>query len=865
MSKVEQLRDFNNFAESILNKLEEYDSVIQTQSLQQDSILTEISNQVEIVRKQAEEVVKSSSSPVKIAVMGEFKATKTTVLGSLLGYAGMLPDSRVAATGNVTHLNIVQVKGSQPTEFKFSVKYFNQNEIDQCLDFIVEELVVQAEAQLPSTQIASLKNFTSKDPDVWQNIIKWYDEVKNYDKTPGLENAIQELVVFVESYLRYGNNLCGQSLPIDNSTHAYAGLQLPNDPRSILDIKKFEQFPPEDEEQFPKFLQATFPLIGRINVEVKVSDKIWDLSSLQEANKLVLLDLPGLGADKSELRDRFVNVHEMENVQTILLLTYGPRPGSTTNNEIIDLLRKQRKNQNLDDFILVGVGRFDDLPGAEVGIDKLLSNTEQLTEQKIFDEIPALRKVIENSRKLTKGNDEQRIVFMSAFAALEYLIKNLDSTIKIATPTVLENLNIFQKHFPDLNEKWQQLSERLKKSEPDSILVTWLDAFTKDGGLSRLRYLLENHVATHGLEQLYKDVNVKVQTLVKEQQNLAQKVNNPSLAKLLASENPKLRILRQALRELADSYQALKTHLEKNPLELGVGIDETRSKISLRKEVEEKVNSEISRWSEWRTLFLKIENGIVNLQPNSRGEFSSRRTTRRTKRERKPFTRSDEFYDRFKDACDNIEKFTQERVDQSIKDWLDELSNNLISLKDNQRTINIKKIRYEIENCVVKKEEIQEYIQELLDDLASPSEWESELLEIVKENSFITIDPETLFPLPREDKNSNEPALIFGWSPDHKQANQRIPLYENHLTFILGLRDTMIFSVSDSFIQLLSKTNQTVNKELQTSFLEDAIGRLEEDFLADRTLLKQMVGEEPTEKTTPDWLLILQELVNIPL
>ncbi|NEQ17159.1 MAG: hypothetical protein F6K44_26795 [Moorea sp. SIO3E2] len=165
----------------------------------------------------------------------------------------------------------------------------------------------------------------------------------------------------------------------------------------------------------------------------------------------------------------------------------------------------------------------------------------------------------------------------------------------------------------------------------------------------------------------------------------------------------------------------------------------------------------------------------------------------------------------------------------------------------------------------MKKEEIQEYIQELLDDLASPSEWESELLEIVKENSFITIDPETLFPLPREDKNSNEPALIFGWSPDHKQANQRIPLYENHLTFILGLRDTMIFSVSDSFIQLLSKTNQTVNKELQTSFLEDAIGRLEEDFLADRTLLKQMVGEEPTEKTTPDWLLILQELVNIPL
>ncbi|NES43057.1 hypothetical protein, partial [Moorena sp. SIO2C4] len=707
--------------------------------------------------------------------------------------------------------------------------------------------------------------FTSKDPDVWQNIIKWYDEVKNYDKTPGLENAIQELVVFVESYLRYGNNLCGQSLPIDNSTHAYAGLQLPNDPRSILDIKKFEQFPPEDEEQFPKFLQATFPLIGRINVEVKVSDKIWDLSSLQEANKLVLLDLPGLGADKSELRDRFVNVHEMENVQTILLLTYGPRPGSTTNNEIIDLLRKQRKNQNLDDFILVGVGRFDDLPGAEVGIDKLLSNTEQLTEQKIFDEIPALRKVIENSRKLTKGNDEQRIVFMSAFAALEYLIKNLDSTIKIATPTVLENLNIFQKHFPDLNEKWQQLSERLKKSEPDSILVTWLDAFTKDGGLSRLRYLLENHVATHGLEQLYKDVNVKVQTLVKEQQNLAQKVNNPSLAKLLASENPKLRILRQALRELADSYKALKTHLEKNPLELGVGIDETRSTISLRQEVEEKVNSEISRWSEWRTLFLKIKNGIVNLpQVDSEDENPFSLEIIPQEGTGKSFTKSDELYPSFQETCDQLEKFIQERVDQSIKDWLDELSNKLISLKDNQRTINVKEIRSEIENCVVKKEEIEKNIKNLL-FIASPSEWESMLLQIVKRNSSITIDPDTLFPLPREDKNSHEPALIFGWSPDHKQATRSIPLYENHLTFILGLRDTIICSVSDSFIQILSKVNQTVNEKIQTVFLDNAILTLQDKLLGNRTLLKQMVGEEPTEKTTPDWLLILQELVNIPL
>lgn len=857
MSKVEQLHGFSNYAKSILDELKKYDSCIQKKSLPQDKIPTEISNQVEIVRKKALEVVQDASSPVKIAVMGEFKASKTTLLGSLLGYAGMLPDSEIAATGNVTHLRIVQGKGSQTTKFRFSVEYFNQAEINQCLDFMLKELRKKdAIKQLPEAQFASLKNFSSKDPNVWKKYYKWYNEVIQINKAPGLKYAIQEVIVFVVSYIYYGKVVCGHKpIFIDPST-ALGGLQLPSDPLSIIN-NKVET--PKNKEQWTKFLQATFSLIGRINIEVEVSEKIWNISSIQgnnKNNKLVLLDFPGLGAIKSELRDKFLTVHEMENVQTILLLSRGTQPGGTRDYEILDWLQEERSNQNLDDFILIGVARFDELPGAKIEIDKLLNSTEPLTEEKIFKAIPALREAIQNSRKLIKENDK-RIALLSAFAALEYSQKNLDSTIKIATPNVLDKLNEFKKTFPALNENWKQLIARLKKSEPDSMLVTWLEAFTKDGGLSRLRDLLEAHITTHGLDQLYEDVKIKVNNLLKEKQTLQQQLNSPSLRKLLASENPKLRILRKALTDLADNYKLLKTHLERNPLELGVQIDRTKTQSSLQYEFEQKVYFEIYRWSEWITLFQKIENGFVNLpQVNNDDVMDEIFKIPGEDNNAKTVTQSKELYPLFEETYHSISEFVKERIDISIKEFLDELSNNVVSLKVDSQQIDIKRIHNKIENCVTKKneQEIEKQIKQLL-FFASPNQWESILIKKVINKDSITLKkPEKLFTLP------NKPPLRFAWSLDNKGANKTVALYDNHLFYIQGIQYEMSISLRDSCLQTLSKTSQLFNREIQ-SFLVNTISTLQM-YLQNRERLKKIIGEEKTEDVNPDWLIILEGIVN---
>ncbi len=850
MSQTLELSRFQKYSEDILKKLEEYDTVLQNQSLQEDRVLIELHSQVETIRKRAIDVKNSASSEVKIAVMGEFNTTKTTLLGSLLGYVGILPGSEVATTGNVTHLHIVQVKGSQKTEFQFKVEYLDRAEVHECLAFMLEQLVKKAlEAQLSENLLVRLRSLTSEDANIWGDIIAWSQEAIKSDITPRFKHAIQEVVVFVESYRRYGNSVCGKSSVIDIDT-ARSGLKLPSDPTDILKLK-FDQTLP-NKQRITKILQATFPLIRRINVEVKISDKIWNLSSLQGTNKLALLDFPGLGARKSESRDQFLAVLAMKNVQTILLLLDSTRPESAKNDQIFDLLRQQRHNENLDDFILAGIGKFDEL--AEGGIDNLLNNQEPLTEEKVFQEIPALREAIKSARDLTKEKDE-RIVLLSAFVGLEYGRKNIDSTIEIATPKTWEKLSKFQNSFPPLYKKWKQLSERLKKSQSQSI-AKWLDAFTKDGGITQLRYLLENHVANHGLDQLYKDTRTKVKALYDEQKRLQQTLNNPSLRGLLTIENPNLRTLRQALQELTDSYKALKTYLEGNILELGEGIGEEKKSIPLRQEIEDKVTSDISSWSQWRTLLSNAENGIINLE-QAEHELNNPYEGYIDDNQGSILNESNDFYDIFANSCQELEKFTHKRIEENIKDWLDKLSDEVVFLKENKKTINVKQQRDEIERYTPKKAEFNREIEGLI-YAASPSEWKQDIFTHVKNNSLEPIKPELLFPLPRKEQTTGEPSLMFDWSPSKRKI---APIEENHLITILQLKDVMITSISDKLVELVTKAMLQANKA-QKKRLDQTIKFLEK-ILTNRSLQKRMVGEEESEDAFPDSLEILQEVINI--
>jgi len=73
-------------------------------------------------------------------------------------------------------------------------------------------------------------------------------------------------------------------------------------------------------------LQNSFPLIRRVDIEVKISREIWDVSG---AAKFMLLDFPGLGAANSGARDTFLSLRELAEVQTILVLLNGKSTDQT--------------------------------------------------------------------------------------------------------------------------------------------------------------------------------------------------------------------------------------------------------------------------------------------------------------------------------------------------------------------------------------------------------------------------------------------------------------------------------------------------------------------------------------------------------
>lgn len=59
-------------------------------------------------------------------------------------------------------------------------------------------------------------------------------------------------------------------------------------------------------------------------------------------------------------------------IQTILVVLNGRRPGGNEGSRLYDLLQEHRKGQDIRDMILVSGGRFDELPLQNEGLEVTL-------------------------------------------------------------------------------------------------------------------------------------------------------------------------------------------------------------------------------------------------------------------------------------------------------------------------------------------------------------------------------------------------------------------------------------------------------------------------------------------------------------
>ncbi|MCM0588948.1 MAG: proteasome protein [Gloeotrichia echinulata DEX184] len=838
---LDNLKEYKEKGESLLQQLE---SVPQNLHLQGDWVPASLDECVVKLREAAEKTIELASSPVKIGVMGEFSSGKTLLLGCLIGYADALPVSENPTTGNVTAIHLIPQEGFQTTQIdKYTLKYLAHNEVNECVQFMLREADRRGKAVgLSPASLSTLKT--------WDDILHWCEKLWNGSKNLELRYLLRELVIFIRAYMAYGYAMCGHDSEIDQDT-ASEGLKLPEMPMEIQNLS-FQELPkapiplPKKPDKLrAQLLQNSFPLIKKVDIQVKVSREIWDISTNQGLSQFILLDFPGLGAANSGVRDRYLSLKELKDVQTVLLLLNGKSTGGDRANEIFTMMEQERPGQDLKDLILVGIGRFNQLPleseGGERELDNLIadnSDNQSWSETTILEKLNVLRTTIDQASAFT--SKKERIVLLDQRMGIADLAKR-STSITVASRDFLADLHYpgFLDQSKRMRDKWGKLSQKLQATDPRSTLGKQLGYFANDGGIGRLRELIQTHASTHGQRQLIEDTKRAYQTLCKQQQQLQVELAKITEQGIPVKESQALLDLRESIRTLDKVYGNFQRNLSKEPLK-------NRPGVTVAETVKEELIFKIFDWEEWTLLFNRANNGLIQL-PESQGAVPNK---------------SEDFYPTFAKTIEELEKFAGARIREAVIDLLNKLAND-----PDDTSLQRERIQGII--SAETKDELKKDIEEKFGASAAKSFdkltlacdlnlWLKEIFAYVDSQNQ-PLSPQTIFPLARHDGHGT----IFHWSlkPNDIKITSS-PANQQMLVF--RLRDEIIASASLHLVEYVSQVNQQVNKKL-ADILKDIIPELQK-ISKKQDLLRYLADKKsPQETATPNWFKILSEIASTPL
>jgi len=862
MTIQNQLNKFQQEAETILEQLK---SVPPNLSQQYEWVSPELDRCIDEIKASAEKIIKQASSPVKIGVVGEFASGKTLLIGSLLGYADALPIGSDATTGNITAINLVQQEDNQTTNLaKFTVEYLSDREVKECVKYMLKE----AEKRLKDinklddrvrNKFNDVKNYSwEQGSGAIQNILDWCKLAWEGTKNIELRYLLRELVWLLNTYKSYGKAFCGSvnSWEIDRSIVKDA-LQLPYQALDIQNLT-FDRLPtcPVPLSHSPQslndhLLKNSFPLIRCIKIEVKICKQIWDLGG---ASKFTLLDFPGLGSANSGVRDTYLSLRELAEIQTILILLDGRKPGGETANRLFTMMQKH-KGEEIKDRILVAVGRFDELSldNPQV-VDQLINldldddpfSESELTEDYILSQLTVLRTTIGSAKAFT--NKPERIVFCSPLLALDHLHRSI-SSITVGSPSFI------QSKFSDPNaltqskkmlEKWQKMSEKLQQSDPKSHLAKLLQDFAEsEAGVGRLRKLILAHVAEHGLNQIYEDTKKEFDVVCQQKQQLKRILARIEQEKdLVISESPNLPILRQTLQELIQIYDNFQKKLDQTPLQ-------NRQGLSIEQVVKKQVTFKVYEWAEWYSLFQNLKNGTVeNIESND--DFDEIFGTS-TYSDDIP-TKTQDFYDGFSQQIQSSIELIKTDMAESIKILLSQLSEEITPQREKLQQITSLEMFDSIKQKFGEKQADQ--FKVMIKSLEPQQILETKIVSKIKIDSSLAEKPELVFPFALSSEQGKiSKTLDWGLKKPQKPGRHHVE--------ILRLRQEIVNSMTLNLVQLVSQAN----KELRTAIIGEIIVPLKsynfEEVLNNDALLRYIAdGEKAQDQVIPAWFQILHNIAQ---
>jgi hypothetical protein len=515
------------------------------------------------------------------------------------------------------------------------------------------------------------------------------------------------------------------------------------------------------------------------------------------------------------------------------------------------MMQQQRPGQDLKDLILVGVGRFDQLPleseGGERELDLLINNqsdSQPLQTNTVFQKLKVLKTIIDGAEAFTSQKD--RIVLLSPLLGLAELAKR-SGQVKAGSEEFLANLDYpeYLERPKKLQQKWRDLSESLLAADGRNQLGKQLGYFAQDGGISKLRELIQTHVANHGLKQLYEDTRRAADGIRQQQEYLKEIIAEIHEQGIPTVDTPALLELRLAIESLDRTYRNFQKDLGKEQLK-------DRRGIVVTDVIKDELTLKILNWSQWTLLFNKIQNGTITLAEfkGAAGKLFDRGNRVNTSIP----TKSDDFYPAFEKTVRELENFASDRIRQAVIDLLSSLAHQITLEREKLQAILQPEMEQEIESKFG-LEEADLFYKLLLG--SDPRQWKEAIIAEIN-NHNQTIKPESIFPLARQDEKHSV-GQIFDWSPERNQNPSRSV---NHQLFVLRLRDEITASASLHLVQYVSESNQQVNIEIN-GILDQIIPSLQNLSKKEALLRYIAARDSQTELAIPAWLEILTDIATI--
>lgn len=608
-------------------------------------------------------------APLRIALVGEFNSGKTLVLNSLLDCTDLFPCLLQPTTGNVLEARVTLKKEERPVNIKnIKVVFFNEVEIWEIMNYFLKSFSEDASLGLP-------KSVKSPDqlPKLEDALVSAYHKTHDISTQYGILAALEYLMSIKHNQaavLREERHVC--TIPKDLLGHAltllgrpdldlgvdafYSALQQMHDAVGAVNI---------NEGLNAKNIRCVFPLIRRIIVDLEAWCVPFGVKDPKDSNPLAFLDFPGLGAESSSARDRFLCTNEIRDAHSILVIFNGSNPGTVGAAAMASLF--QQAGKLTAERTIISVNRFDEfqpVPG-ELNAQQYFSHVEEGTQV-------GFTSVLVPAKNLLASSTKQFKLYLCSAMAYLFEAKNKRGNWQFGK----------KEWFSD--NKRQAAYSHYKRCEPEFkklIGEVELNRGKLSGDYAIMKDALQRYLDAGGIPALRQDLiafaREKGERLIKEdilkEFRAAYRLLDEVTPKTTGQQGERVAISSEVTYRAQEFYRVLELAvadaLPNGPSEYKkLKIKDVEKDLHLWDIIETEITSQVAAWPEWFAILNQAQ--TKKAKPSTKSPEKPQRTFSRYSKLKKAGgdvpSEFKAFNARFEKTAEDLSQFALENIGKAI-------------------------------------------------------------------------------------------------------------------------------------------------------------------------------------------------------